>query len=202
MPKLVWRFPDRPMEVFSLKMIKEGEFMCQKKVDGFFAVIIKDGDIKVLSRHNRKLDGVTPQMVESIKALNLNDGDVLHGEWTSRREANKNEGLYLFSFAFSKYEWLGGKTEEERHERLLSLKPQGSISIVESANTGYAQIYKSTIDDYRFEGVVLKRRSTMLVGDLRKSVDNPGFLKAKWRSGCDSLSRHVIPDEDLKTKED
>jgi ATP-dependent DNA ligase len=200
MPKLIWRFPDRPIEVFSLRMIDEGEYLCQKKADGYFAVIIKDSDLKIFSRHNNKLSGVSPQMTEMIRALDLSDGDVLHGEWTSRREANRKEELYLFSWVYSKYEWLGGLAEEDRFNRLSSLKPTGDVHIIDSVTTGYAQMYKSTVDDYRYEGIVLKRRNSKLIGDLAKSVDNPSFLKVKWRRGSDSMTKNVIPDEDLKTR--
>jgi len=202
MPNLIWRFPDRLQHIYSLRMIREGDFLCQTKHDGYYAVIIKDGDYKVLSRHNKPL-AVSPSMMEAVRSLDLKDGTVLHGEWTGLRQADRSESIVLFSITYLAYEWLGTLTEEERFGFLTSLgmKPHPSIPIVENQITGYAQMYKRMVDDPRTEGVVLKKRTTKLIGDLRSSKDNPGFYKLKWRGGNDGLSKMIIPNPDLITQD-
>ena len=53
---LPFRHPDRLFHIFSLKGIREGEYLSQAKYDGHYAVIVKDADkIKVISRHDKPL---------------------------------------------------------------------------------------------------------------------------------------------------
>jgi ATP-dependent DNA ligase len=192
-----FRYPDRPIQIFSLSMVREGEWMSQSKWDGHFAIIIKDnGKIAVFSRHEKLLP-ISAKLLENLKVLDLRDGTMLHGEWTSRREANKEEGMYLFSVVYQNHEWLGGKTEEERYKRLECIRPVSMINVVESRYTGYAEHYKSTIDNWSLEGIVLKKRNAKLIGGLHSPADNPGFLKLKWRQAADGMSKAVVPDDKL-----
>lgn len=173
--------------------------MTESKLDGHYCVIQKDGPIKVLSRHNKPL-AVSPAMLESLSRIGLSDGDELHGEWTSRRESNKNEGIYLFNWTFSKYEWLGSAFEEERHKKLYDLKMVENISIVEARTTGYAEHYKSTINNPSLEGIVLKLRKAKIIGDSRSPKDNPGYFKLKYRTGCAGDTLAIVPDHELITR--
>ena len=197
MAKLRWRFPDRPLHVFSLGMVKEGEWLSQTKYDGHFAVILKeDGVVSVMSRHAKPL-AVSKDIINELKAQNLPDGTCLHGEWTSRREANKVESLYLFSVVYHNSEWLGQLTEEERWKRLAFIRPTEKILVVDSRTEGYAAHYKSTIEDWKTEGIVLKKRDSKLHGDLKNPRDNAGFLKLKWREGADGMTKSIIADDKL-----
>lgn len=197
MSSLRFRHPDRPLHIFSLSMVKEGEWMSQTKYDGHFAVILKEnGVVSVMSRHAKPL-AVSKTIIDEIKAQNLPDGTCLHGEWTSRREANKVESLYLFSVVYQNGEWLGQLTEEERWKRLEIVKPTNKLCVVESRFGGYAEHYRSTIDDWKTEGIVLKRRDSKLHGDLKNPRNNAGFLKLKWRESADGMTKNVIPDDKL-----
>ena len=197
MGKLRWRHPDRPLHVFSLSMVKEDEWLSQTKYDGHFAIISKDeGQISVMSRHAKPLP-VSSVILDEIAAQNLPDGTCLHGEWTSRRESNKIETMYLFSVVYQNYEWLGSKTEEERWQRLSMIKPTDKLAVVDSRFSAYAEHYKATIDDWKTEGIVLKKRDAKLRGDLKTPCDNPGFLKLKWREGADGRTKSIITDDKL-----
>lgn len=198
MGKLRWRFPDRPLHIFSLSMVREGEWMSQTKYDGHFAVILKeDGVVSVMSRHAKPL-GVSKLIIDELKAQNLPDGTCLHAEWTSRREANKVESLYFFSVVYQNGEWLGQSTEEDRWSRLSALiKPTEKLLMVETRFGGYADHYKSTIEDWKTEGIVLKKRDSKLKGDLKNPADNPGFLKLKWREGADGMTKSIVADDKL-----
>lgn len=195
-----FRHPDRLFHIFSLKAIREGEYLSQVKYDGHYAVIVKDENkIKVLSRHNKTL-AVSPKMIASLETIGMENGDVLHGEWTSRRESNKNENMYLFNQVFRKHDWLGNLTEEERFGHVQKFKLNNEVLIVENRPSGYADHYRSTIDNWVTEGIVLKKKDAKFFGDLRTPKDNPGYFKLKWREGSDGRSKRVIPDTDLVTK--
>jgi len=193
-----WRYPDRPMRIFSLRMVKDGEWMSQTKYDGHFAVIIKEGKFSVMSRHKNKLP-ISPAMLGSIEKLDIPDCTVLHGEWTSRRQSNKEEALYLFSAAYWNSEWLGPKGEEDRYKLVQSITLVDNIYIVENRCSGYAKHYKSTINDWKTEGIVLKRRNGKMIGSMsNESMDNSALLKLKWRSGQGGDSIEIVPDDNLK----
>lgn len=194
--KLKWRHPDRPLHIFSLKMVKEGKWMSQPKYDGHFAVIEIEDAPKIMSRHNKPLP-VSQNLVDVFKSIPK--GVVLWGEWTGRRQANKEEAIYLFSIVYNDFKWLGRLTEEERYEQLtqIQLPDTPNISVVENRFDNHAQHYKETINNWKLEGIVLKRKDMKLIGDLSKPKDNPAFLKLKWREGADGMSINIIPDEDL-----
>jgi len=192
-----WRYPDKPKEIFSLSMVKSGEYLCQTKQDGFRCLILKDNDqIFFMSRHRKPLP-VSKILHAEVEKLQMTNGTVFDSEWTSRREANKEEAIYLFSVVYHNYEWLGKKTEEERYNRLEIIKPTANIHIIESKYSDYDQHYKSTIYNWKTEGIVLKKKTTQLIGGLEKSYDNPGFLKAKWRLGSSGTTLNIIPDDKL-----
>lgn len=169
--------------------------MSQPKWNGHLAMIRKDGPIQVISRHNKPLP-ISKPMLDSLSRIGLVDGDEVYGEWTSRRESNKEEGMYLFNWSFSRYEWLGSTPEEDRYKKLGDLKLVDNVFVVDSRNDTYAQHYKSTIDNYKLEGIVLKLRKAKMIGD-RSPKDNPGYMKLKWLGGSDGLTRRIVPDSEL-----
>lgn len=199
MSKLRWRFPDRPLHVFSLSMVKDGEWLSQTKYDGHFAVIIKEDDkISVMSRHAKPLPVSKPLMDELNYAQQfVPNGTCIHGEWTSRRESNKVESLYLFSVVYHNFEWLGQLGEEDRWKRLEIVKQTDKIFVVDSKITNYADHYRSTVGDMKTEGIVLKKRDSKLYGDLKTPKDNAHFLKLKWREGADGMTRSIVSDDKL-----
>lgn len=198
--KLVWRHPDRLFHIFSLKHVREGEYLAQKKYDGHYAVIVKEDDkIEIFSRHDNRLP-VSVKMMDSLNIIGLENGDVVHGEWTSRRESNKVESMYLFNIVYRRFDWIGNRPEVERFKLVQDFKFNDDVTLVEWTGQGYAAYYKSTIDDWKTEGIVLKRNDTKFIGDTRSPRDNPGYLKLKWREGSDGRTKRVIPDADLQTR--
>jgi hypothetical protein len=203
------RFPDKPSHIYSLKMIKEGEYVAQPKLDGWHSLIFREkGELVVLSRVMKPL-AISAGLRDALKLLPLEDGTVLNAEWTCRREAWKEEGMWLFDMMYERGEWVGHLPIEERYAKVFEIyngvRVDGArwpIHLIPGQTTGYAALYKSLIDDWKTEGIVLKRLGSKLVGDFHKSVDNPAMFKLKWRAGVATMTRMIVPDEDLKTKED
>lgn len=205
------RFPDKPSRIYSLKMVKEGEYIAQPKLDGHNALIFKeDGKLVVLSRVMKKL-AISDQMRKALELLPLVNGTVLNGEWTCRREAWKEEGVWLFDMMYENGEWVGHLPVQERHTKVCAIYGGvdeatskacwSNVHLIAGVTTGYAALYKSLIGDMKTEGIVLKRLGSKLIGDFHKSVDNPAMFKLKWRDGPDGMTRMIVSDEDLKTKE-
>jgi ATP-dependent DNA ligase len=198
MPKLRWRAPDKPQRTYSLTHVREGEHLAQIKIDGHCAVISKDDDgIIVMSRHQKPL-GISDALREQIAAINMKDGDQVVGEWTGLRESNRIESLRLFSMHYQGFDWLGGMGEEERYNRLASaIKPTDMITVLEAHDTGYADLFTSTIDDWETEGIVVKHKAARLKGGVDGSLKNGAFQKLKWRDGSDGKLICHVPDEEL-----
>ena len=197
MRNIPFRSPDKPSRIFSLNAVSEGDFIAQKKIDGHNAVIIVNDGIEVRSRHNKPLP-VSKKILGQIEQLGLSDGDVVVGEWTSRRNANKEETLPLFSILYREYEWLGGWGEEDRYNLLREkIAPTEDIQVLESQDRNYADLFRSTIDDWVTEGIVLKHKEAKLTGNRSGSVKNRLMLKLKWRDGADGAKIMVVPDEKL-----
>ena len=197
MSKLAWRSPDKPNRIYSLRYVKEGDYLAQVKKDGHNAVVIKDGgEVRIWSRTEKPLR-VSPWLVESIRSLDLADGDVLNGEWTGLRKADREEGMHFYGWMFSKYEWLGSLDEEERYKRLLDLREAKGVAVLKSVTEGYGDLYRSTVDDWATEGIVLKNRKSKLIGNRSESAKNQQWLKLKWRDGADGAKIVTVPDEEL-----
>lgn len=211
---LPWRAPDKPIEIHNLRMVREGEYLAQRKLDGHNCVIIRDeGTTKVMSRHNKTL-GVSVAMRKAIEALAIPDGSVLNAEWTSRREAYRQEELYFFDILYWNKSWVGTFTTLHRYEVLTnwfdSMRgyayemidgPKPTVFLVQSQDKDYAGLYKSCVDDMKTEGIVLKHKESKLIGDLRDSAHNPKMFKLKWRIGADGMTKRIVPDSDLVTQE-
>lgn len=198
-----WRYPDRPIRIYDLSMVREGEWMSQDKWDGHFTVIIKDGStFFARSRRNNQNTPMSESIIDELNSMSINDGTVLWGEWTSRRQSNKSESIRLFTIVYSGHKWLGNVSEKDRFDMLNEvIQPTERITIVSNRFNGYADHYRDTIEDWNLEGIVLKKTSAKLIGDIRSSKDNPSYLKLKWRDGHDGRSLSIIPDKDLATKE-
>jgi ATP-dependent DNA ligase len=197
------------MQVYALAGVKEGEWLVQPKLDGHNSIIFKEqGKIAVLSRQMNKL-GVSPVMLSGLAHLAIEEGTVLNGEWTSRRQAYKVEEMYLFDLLYVRGEWVGNLSMEERYARLEAIYKASAqqaecdawpVYLVPCKDTGYAAYYKSLVGDMKTEGIVLKKKDAPLIGNLSRSVENPYMLKVKWRSGADGQTVCVMSDAQLQTK--
>ena len=141
---MIWRSPDKPRRIYSLGFITKGEWLAQKKIDGHCAVIIKDGDIEVRSRHNKPLN-VSEDLMKELYDIGLEDGQAAVGEWTGLRKSNRIESMQLFSFLYDDFQWLGELGEEQRYDILVSrVKPTFKTWFVKEPK--YAFTPKTTIN--------------------------------------------------------
>jgi hypothetical protein len=63
------------------------------------------------------------------------------------------------------------------------------ISIVPFTTGGYVDFFDFSKTLPGAEGIVLKHKTSRFIGSVRKSVENPMWLKVKWRAGADGQLR-------------
>jgi hypothetical protein len=201
------RFPDKPFHIYTLAAIREGEYLAQKKLDGWNSLLVKEAGKLIVLRRDMRQQACSKELLAALETLDLKDGDVLNGEWTCRRKANREEAMWLFDVMYLGHEWIGNQTTVMRYARLWDMlegryngNPPEHLHLIDSVTTDYANFYRSTIDDWKTEGIVLKHKEARLIGDPNKSKDNPRMFKLKWRDGPDGMTKMVVPDDKLICK--
>ncbi len=57
------------------------------------------------------------------------------------------------------------------------------VQLAEATDEGYADFFGYSKTIAESEGIVLKHKASHFIGSTRRSVDNPLWLKVKWRRG-------------------
>lgn len=195
------RFPDKPnqmspaqLPVFDL----QGGWIATAKQDGWRCMIEvgDDGKLEFLSRVWKNLP-ICAELKDMVASWDLPRGTCLDTEWLARRPGYQGpETLHLITIPWWNNEWLGAKPESERWALTMGLMERisarpdaaGRTSQVKlPAWTGreYSKLFEWSKTDPTTEGIVLKRATSTLIGDLHDSKINPSWIKIKWRAGHD-----------------
>ena len=193
----MFRFPDKPTpsRPAVLAALRDGEWLCQFKWDGWRTVVTLDdgGRLSFTSRDNKPIpisSSLSQRVAESFLRSNVPQGTTLDAEWTGRR-AGLGEGLVFFDAirlgGLDLYQW----SAEHRFQALseLGLNTVDGVSTVETTTSGYAEMFERSKSLPHTEGVVLKRLASRLVWSIRSCQDHPEWLKVKWRDGEDGQLR-------------
>lgn len=201
-----YRFPDNPMRISELRLaeiaaLEGGDWLSQPKLDGWRRPMYRsDGTWSFHSKHGTGKAAVLPDpsLVEELESLRLPDGIGLDGEMLGRRCSSYFRGeqaLAIWDLLYEDGQWVGGQPIEERLRRLNRLlrvkRARGEWAMAGSLVTPRVLVVKTStehLDLYHeqkgfpaSEGIVMKRRSSSLVGSFTKSMDNPDWLKIKYR---------------------
>ena len=116
-------------------------------------------------------------------------------EFMGRRDGQP-EALRLFDMLALNGKWVGDLAAYARLGMLTAgfpeLKDAGTesrISIVPFTTGRYQDFFEFSRTLPGAEGIVLKHKTSRFIGSVRKSVDNPMWLKVKWREGADGQLR-------------
>lgn len=194
-------FPDKPFEHSpdSIEKWDNGKFICQQKGDGWRLEICKGkGEIAYITRHNtdytNQIEDHLKQQMEIISTI-LPDRSQLDSEWLSMRACtNKKTKPKLLVFDVVRYnkKWLLQTPYEERWallQEILGKVDPASIPDIELAPTAedgkFVEFYEAQKKLARSEGIVVKHKKSVLIGDRKTCKDNPRWMKVRFRSGCD-----------------
>lgn len=188
-----FRFPDKPTRASAAALpdLQDGQWLAQAKPDGFRAVIQWDGSFpRLTSRHEKPIPishGLLTELSEALRGVLPNS--TIDGEWMGRRDGQP-EGLWLFDLIEDEGCWIGHHGALCRFNTLRqSVRPSARVRIVPFTLTDYGAFFEHSKTIPGVEGIVLKRTDSKYIGSTRSSVDNPQWMKIKWREGADGQVR-------------
>jgi len=194
-------YPDKPFERHPRDLQSwddAGCYVCERKTDGWRLEVLKGlgDDLHFISRHNKAMN-VETHIVEQMKILAaaMPDRTQLDCEWMSRREStNKKIKPYLALIDVVRYnkKWLLRTTYAERRALLEEIYAKvdpaliPNIRLTETAPSGeFVAFYEAQKKLPQSEGVVVKHKESLLLGDRKESKKNPRWFKVKFRQGSD-----------------
>jgi ATP-dependent DNA ligase len=195
-------FPDKPWERHPKDLLgwdQSGDYICQQKTDGWRMEVCKGlGDIHYISRHNKPMDDRIEDHIQQqmqILLAEVPDRSQFDGEWLSLREATNKKTkprLVLFDVIRFNKRWLLRTTYQERwvllQEVFSKVDPKliPDISLAETAPDGeFLAFYEAQKKLPHSEGVVVKHKESVLLGDRKESKKNPRWYKCKYRGMSD-----------------
>lgn len=184
-----FRFPDKPTKATTsvLPHLEDGDWLCQFKPDGWRTLVtVAEDGITLTSRHNEPIPAA-PEFVtdvaRSLREAGMPSGTILDGEWMGRRDG-QSERLYLFDMLQLEGCWIGGEGSCTRFMRLgrqIQHHQTDKVRLVTSTLGDYAGMFADSQAAPGVEGIVLKRISAPYIGSRQRSIDNPNWLKVRWR---------------------
>jgi ATP-dependent DNA ligase len=187
----MFHFPDKPTTSSEriLPTLSNGDWLAELKFDGWRTLVDWDGKRAILtSRHNQTIPASQSLLDEIAQALTQVPPCALDGEWMGRRD-RQPESLWLFDALAINGQWLGALGAGERFKRFCwlftSSDPAPRVRLVECVRSGFVDFFHYSKTVRGCEGIVLKHVDSKFIGSVRKCVDNPFWLKVKWRDGAD-----------------
>lgn len=189
---MIFRYPDKPVSAppSILPTLQDGAWLCQPKHDGWRAVVMYDGPdgrLNIATRMNEPkiMHLATPAFLDAVKSAiaRFEPPVILDGEYMGMRDGQP-EHLWLFDVLMVAGADLT-KVDAARRYGVLGqhVAPNDLVSITPVASSDYLREFEATRGKPGLEGVVLKRGNSAYIGSIRASVENPGWLKVRWKGG-------------------
>lgn len=193
------KYPDKPIEIFPslIHEFEDAGYLAQQKLDGYRCLIIVEDNIRFVSRNYNELK-VDGKFYESFK--NVPKGTIIDSEWIKYR-SGETESLYLFDIIKYHEEYLKNIKLIERQNILNSLNIHGpGIKYPKETQSGFLDFFIEQLEIEESEGIIIKSKTSMLILDSKKSVNNVEWLKCKYKTGnCGTITAYT-KDELLKLK--
>ena len=171
-----------PMAAHAVRELPEGpEWLYELKLDGYRALVIKDGDqISIVSRNAKNLTLMYPSIVAAARRLRsvslVIDGELVALDETGRpsfqalQHRGEHPGHLIVFYAFDLLHLEGcdltGESLELRRDRLRTIVPDEGRIKISQALPGSVQSIVEAVRSAGLEGVIAKRRgSTYQSGD-------------------------------------
>jgi len=195
-----WRYPDKPNFVLpeSVDEYDRSKWIATGKVDDWRLVFnagLSFDSWSVKTRHNKELkisgDVFNIILPEFNRLAEIEGQFVLDLGLMGVRNSHYEPRLVLFDIHYKEGIWFGNVHAEERwkvtkefadkHDLLLPPEPVAEETIGDfynRLNHGGNEYFLHE----ELEGIVLKRKDSMLIGSRHKCKENPLWLKMKWRN--------------------
>lgn len=201
---LIFRYPDDPRRI-SLDYLKKmedkakpGELIAQFKWDDWRLMATKEaGAWRFFAKRGSKEDRSKkpPEVLtRQLDALAMPDGTCLDMGWVGPRDPFKvlkgKHFLVIWDLMYWQGHWQGEVPYSQRLGNLRTIvvtrqamakAPTDLIQIAESRTDGLAKMFEESKAHPEFEGLVVKRANSKLVGGWQRAEDNPSWWKVKYR---------------------
>lgn len=201
---MIFRYPDDPMRVSDdfLKKLedksKPGDLIVQYKWDDWRLMASKDsGAWHFFAKRGGKEDRAKKppdHLVRQLEALEIPDGTCLDMGWVGPRDPykvlNGKHFFVVWDLMYWNFQWQGGSPYKDRLKFLSVVlathkartkSPTDMIEIVQSNPLSPVAMFEESKKHPEYEGVVVKKAMSKLLGGFSKADDNPGWYKVKYR---------------------
>lgn len=202
---LKWRHADKPIRMpqDQLDKMDDGNYIATLKYDGYRCLIDWDGEnLQFRSRRDLEKGGpsdhpVSDELRSEVKQFFLENeipaGTRLDAEWLARR-TDGPENLRIFGIYYLNNTWVGKDPEAIRFAQVKAWKyNQPHVQMVDYVETGFKDFFEQhRIYSPEAEGIVLKHKTSSLVGNRKMCKLNDLWFKIKWRDGSDGKSHNTF----------
>jgi ATP-dependent DNA ligase len=210
---MIYTYGDKPLRDFKTNIAhySDGNWFFSTKADGWRTRIVRDKSQRIispfgqsswargrdkslffLSSRDMKKGGptqipVSEEIVKSVEALDLADLSLLDTEWMARRTIGEClEKLFVIDVAVLADKSFADETYYQRkniREELLVGKLTSCLDALEETSVNLQEFYDKMTTIPWTEGMVGKHKNSKLKASSFTSVDNPLWVKIKWRDG-------------------
>lgn len=183
-------FPDRPANTLGaafLDHVSIYDYFATLKIDGWRCIVTHThGLFDYRSRANKNI--VIPDTLRQSFEANFKGVPdfILDTELTGNRRKGDAEGIVVLEAL--EYDGVNYRKEPaiDRWQQAYSRWPQLTV---QAATSDFAKFFVHHKEHTPLaEGIVLKKRSSKLIGSSIACADNPAWTKCKWRAGSSGLS--------------
>lgn len=193
---LNFRYPDKPQSstLNFVQQLNETDWLAQSKLDGWRVLCSTQWNVEteIFTRHNVPLSKALRQpiplnIVQMLSNMQFEHQTIYDGEFIGRR-GSKNQSIGLFDILMIDGKWITdaplverlGKLTEVYNSRIRGCECVFLADTVENKFVDYYEKMHQLSKEKLVEGIVIKNKTSKLIANRTKSVDNPGWFKAKW----------------------
>jgi ATP-dependent DNA ligase len=193
-----FRYPDDPSRISAEALAKleqdyPGAFIAQVKGDGWRRpAYIEDGEVTFYAKSG---DGgpaakLPPQdLIDEFVSMGWPDGIALDMEWMGPRLKDVLRGrheFWVFDMVYQDHRWLGKRVGfEERLRRLRqvweTLATVPRVKLLQTWDSDLVQRFEEQKQNPLSEGLVIRSKTSKLIGSATSKKKNPGMMKVKYR---------------------
>ena len=193
-----FRFPDDPERagpewLATVERDWPGHFLAQVKADGWRRPVYFDGDnVKFYPKRGdgREAKKQPPEeLVDTFISMGWPDGIALDMEWMGPRVIKEMQGrheFWIFDILYHDFKWLGDVPFEDRLKILREIwngliAHRSQVRLLTAHEGSFVELFEFQKKDPLSEGIVLRERTSGLIGSRSKPTKNPGMVKVKYR---------------------
>ena len=202
----MWRYPDRPAQgtLAAAELWNSDSYFTFEKWNGWRVFIMfEELGIQGWTRHHRRLsdalhrdDDFAPELLTSLMKLHVPNGTIDDCEFMNRPVQSvvglPPEFVVVHDLLQIRGEWQGQVTLSTRMQRLMQImsryRPRSTMQTIALPTPIPVSTLEVSFEALRaknqgvnlHDGIVLKRKNSLLVGGVDRAATNPGWMKVRF----------------------